>query len=214
MSAASPLVQIVDDDTMFRAGIERLLKAAGYRVAVHDSGLGLLQSQNDAMPQCILLDMRMSGLGGLQVQERLNQMGSIVPVVFLTGHGDIPASVLAIKAGAEDFLTKPVSKEDLFEAVERGFARHRARQQKRDRLESLSMQMSTLTAREREVFSRVVRGKMNKQIAFELGTSERTVKAHRHAAMAKLGLQSVAAATSLAERLGMLGELRDDSAEP
>lgn len=206
MNTISSLVQVVDDDATVRAGISRLLKAAGYRVMGHDSGSALLQSLTDAMPQCILLDMRMTGLDGLQVQERLNQMGSIVPIVFLTGHGDVPASVKAIKAGAEDFLTKPVTKEDLFEAVERGFARHRIRQRERDRLESLSTQMSTLTAREREVFSRVVRGKMNKQIAFELGTSERTIKAHRHAAMAKLGLQSVAAATSLAERLGMLGE--------
>jgi FixJ family two-component response regulator len=206
MNTLSSLVQVVDDDPTVRAGIGRLLKAAGYRVMGHDSGLALLHSLTDAMPQCILLDMRMSGLDGLQVQEKLNQMGSIVPIVFLTGHGDVPASVKAMKAGAEDFLTKPVKKEDLFEAVERGFARHRIRQRERDRLEGLSTQMSTLTAREREVFSRVVRGKMNKQIAFELGTSERTIKAHRHAAMAKLGLQSVAAATSLAERLGMLGE--------
>jgi len=209
---AAALIHVVDDDMSFRLAVARLLRAAGYEVALYESGHHFLQRSSRTAAGCIVLDLNMSGLDGLELQRQLNEVGSLLPIIFLTGRGDIPASVTAIKSGAEDFLTKPVAKEALLAAIERALARYRERQGRREALHSLRARVSTLTPREREVFSLVVHGKLNKQIAFALGTSERTVKAHRHAAMEKLGVSSVAAAASIAERLGMLadGERRDD----
>jgi FixJ family two-component response regulator len=198
------LIHIVDDDESFRTAIARLLRASGYQVAHYESGDQFLKASLDDVPGCILLDMRMSGLSGLQLQDRLRQVDSILPIVFLTGHGDVPTSVKAIKAGAEDFLSKPVSKETLLEAVERAIARYRERRERRDRFDHYRALLSTLTPRESEVFALVVRGQMNKQIAYELGTTVRTIKAHRRAVMLKLKVSSVAEAVSIAERLGML----------
>ena len=195
---------MVDDDAPFRTAVARLLRAAGYQVALYESGDHLLANPPGSGPGCILLDMRMSGLSGLELQDRLAKLDSILPIVFLTGHGSIPMSVQAIKAGAEDFLSKPVSKKTLLEAVERALARYRERREQRDRLDDLRALVATLTPREREVFALVVRGKLNKQIAYELGTSERTIKAHRHAAMEKLKVRSLAEAVALADRLGLL----------
>jgi RNA polymerase sigma factor (sigma-70 family) len=202
--AVMPLVHIIDDDAAFRTSIARVLKASGYRVALYESGDRLLEAPPGAEPGCILLDLRMAGLNGLELQDRLHQRGIILPIIFLTGHGDIPTSVRAIKAGAEDFLSKPVRKEILLAAVERALARYEEAHQRHVRLASLRALVDTLTPRESEVFALVVRGKLNKQIAFQLGTSERTIKAHRHSIMEKLRVQSLAEAVSLAERLGML----------
>jgi len=204
MSAAQPVIHVVDDDAPFRTAVARLLRAAGYQVALYESGDQLLANPPGSGPGCILLDMRMSGLSGLELQDRLSKLDNILPIVFLTGHGSIPMSVQAIKAGAEDFLSKPVSKGTLLEAVERALARYRQRREQRDRLDDLRALVATLTPREREVFALVVRGKLNKQIAYELGTSERTIKAHRHAAMEKLKVRSLAEAVALADRLGLL----------
>ena len=204
MTAAQPVIHVVDDDAPFRVAVARLLRAAGYQVALYESGDHLLANPPGSGPGCVLLDMRMSGLSGLELQDRLAKLDSILPIVFLTGHGSIPMSVQAIKAGAEDFLSKPVSKKTLLEAVERALARHRERREQRDRLDDLRALVATLTPREREVFALVVRGKLNKQIAYELGTSERTIKAHRHAAMEKLKVRSLAEAVALADRLGLL----------
>jgi RNA polymerase sigma factor (sigma-70 family) len=204
MTAAQPVIHVVDDDAPFRTAVARLLRAAGYQVALYESGDHLLADPPGSGPGCILLDMRMSGLSGFELQDRLAKLDNILPIVFLTGHGSIPMSVQAIKAGAEDFLSKPVSKATLLEAVERALARHRERREQRDRLDDVRALVSTLTPREREVFALVVRGKLNKQIAYELGTSERTIKAHRHAAMEKLKVQSLAEAVALADRLGLL----------
>ena len=146
----------------------------------------------------------MPDLGGLQLQDELAKLSHSWPIIFMTGHGDIPMSVRAIKAGAEDFLSKPVSRETLLEAIERALARHAAMQQKQDQLDSLKSLVSTLTAREAEVFALMVRGRPNKQIAHLLGTSERTVKAHRHVVMQKLQVRSFAEAVSIAERVGLL----------
>jgi FixJ family two-component response regulator len=204
MTAAQPVIHVVDDDASFRSAVARLLAAAGYQVAVYESGDQLLASPPASGPGCILLDVRMSGLSGLELQDRLAKLDSILPIVFLTGHGNIPMTVQAIKAGAEDFLSKPVAKDTLLDAVERALARYRERREQRDRLDDLRALVSTLTPREHEVFALVVRGKLNKQIAYELGTSERTIKAHRHAVMEKLKVRSIAEAVSIAERLGLL----------
>ena len=200
----APLVHIVDDDEAFRTAIARLLQASGYRVALYESGDQLLKSPPSSEPGCILLDIRMDGLGGLELQDRLSERGIILPIVFLTGYGDIPTSVRAIQAGAEDFLSKPVSKETLLAAVERALARYEEARELHVRLTSLRALVDTLTPRESEVFALVVRGTLNKQIAYQLGTSERTIKAHRHSIMDKLKVQSLAEAVSIAERLGML----------
>src|SRR5262249_50652863 len=156
-------------------------------------------------PSCILLDVQLPGLSGPELQARLSARGSAIPIVFLTGHGDIPTTVNAMKAGADDFLTKPVEKETLIEAIESAIARYRATQGERNRLEALRTLVSRLTPREREVFELVVRGKMNKQIAHELGTTERTIKAHRHKVMEKVQVQTLAELVSVAERIGILG---------
>ena len=206
---AALTVHIVDDDALFRDGIARLLRASGYQVAAYESGQQFLKNSADIYPGCILLDMRLSDLDGFELQDRLKQTGCILPIVFLTGYGDIPTSVRAIKAGADDFLSKPVSRTTLLEAVERAFVQYRGRETEHERVVGLRAKLSLLTPREREVFSLVVRGKMNKEIAFRLGTSERTVKAHRHGMMEKLKFNSVAAAVSMAERLGLLAEHED-----
>jgi FixJ family two-component response regulator len=204
MSAMPPVLHVVDDDASFRTAMGRLLRASGYEVVLYQSGDEFLESPRNNEPGCILLDIRMAGLSGLELQDRLRKMDSILPIVFLTGHGDIPTSVRAIKAGAEDLLSKPVEKKVLVEAIERALARYRERRAEHDRLGALRALVAALTPRETEVFSLMVRGKLNKKIAHELGTSERTIKAHRHSIMQKLQVQSVAEAVSIAERLGIV----------
>jgi FixJ family two-component response regulator len=200
----APVIHIVDDDASFRTAISRLLNASGYEVADYESATSFLRAIENTKPGCILLDIQMPALSGLQLQEELARLPHSWPIIFMTGHGDIPTSVRAIKAGAEDFLSKPVSKQTLLEAIERALVRHAARQHHRDQLDSLRSLVSTLTPREGEVFALMVRGKLNKQIAYLLGTSERTIKAHRHMVMQKLQVQSFAEAVSIAERAGLL----------
>ena len=204
MTAASPIIHIVDDDSLFRTAIARLMKVSGYRVAQYESADQFLMEANDNEPGCVLLDIQMTGLNGLDLQDRLQKLGTILPIVFLTGHGDIPTSVRAIKAGAEDMLSKPVAKDILLNAVSRALTRYHEQRERHDRLRSMHERVGSLTSRESEVFFLVVRGKLNKQIAHELGISERTVKAHRKSIMQKLDVRSVAGAVSIAEKLGML----------
>jgi len=204
MNSAGPVIHVVDDDASFRVAVARLLQAAGYRVALYESGERLLEGLPGAASGCILLDLRMTGLSGLDLQDRLAELGHPLPIVFLTGYGDIPASVRAIKAGAEDFLSKPVSKEPLLAAVERAIVRDERGREHRERLAALRALVAALTPRESEVFALVVRGKLNKQIAYELGTSERTIKAHRHSIMQKLQAKSLAELVLMAERLGIV----------
>jgi FixJ family two-component response regulator len=195
-------VHVVDDDASFRQAVARLLRSCGYRVAVYESGDQFLGNGNWKEPGCLLLDVRMSGLNGLELQERLRQLDSILPIIFLSGHGDLPSSVRAIKAGAEDFLSKPVEKKTLLDAVNHAFACYCQRREQHDRLEALRALVARLTPRESQVFEFVVRGRLNKQIAFDLGTSERTIKAHRQSIMQKLHVHSLAEAVSIAERIG------------
>jgi RNA polymerase sigma factor (sigma-70 family) len=198
------VVHVVDDDASFRNAIGRLLRASGYGVAVYESANQLLDRLPDEVqPSCLLLDVQIPGLTGPELQNRLTELGSMLPIVFLTGHGDIPTSVQAIKAGAEDFLIKPVAKDKLIDAIERAIARYQATREQHERLNALRALVATLTPREREVFDLVVRGKMNKQIAYELGTTERTIKAHRQKVMEKIRVQSLAELVSIAERLSI-----------
>lgn len=203
MTDLSPVVHIVDDDPSFRTAIADLLSACGHRVALYESAKQLL----DTLPGgcgCILLDQQMSGLSGTQLQGRLAELGNRLPIVFLTGHGDIPTSVQTIKAGAEDFLTKPVPTEKLLAAIKRAIVRCEETQKQDNRIAALRSLVCRLTPRERDVFTLLVRGKPHKQIAFALGTSERTVKMHRHRVMHKCQVHSLAELAVIAERLGLL----------
>jgi FixJ family two-component response regulator len=204
MITEAPVIHVVDDDESFRMAVARLLKACGYQVALYESARQLLEKPPGMEPGCILLDVRMPGMSGHELQARLLKIGNALPIVFLTGHGDIRMSVRAIKAGAEDFLSKPVSRKTLIEAIQRALVRQQEACEQNLRLGSLRAVAATLTPRESEVFALIVRGKLNKQIAHELGTSVRTIKAHRHAVMQKLKVHSLAEAVSIAERLGML----------
>jgi len=180
MDKSLPAIHIVDDDASFRSAIGELLRACGYSVSLYETAKELLASSLNGAPACILLDVRMAGLSGPQLQEQLSSLGCRLPIVFVSGHGDIPTTVRTIKAGAEDFLTKPVTKEKLLEAVERALARHQAIQEGDNKLSALRSLYATLTTREQEVFFHLVKGKPHKQIAYELRISERTVKLHRH----------------------------------
>ncbi len=202
-----PVIHIVDDDASFRTAVGRLLRASGYEILAYESAQQLLERlAGDSVPGCILLDVQIPDLSGPELQDHLIKKGSTLPIIFLTGHGDIPTSVKAIKAGAEDFLTKPVTREQLLASIERAIARHERTKQQRDRVDSLRSLAGKLTPRESEVFKLVILGKMNKQIAHELGTTERTVKAHRQRVMQKLQVQSLAELVSIGERIGVLSE--------
>ena len=201
--AGAPIVHIVDDDASFRSAISRVLKASGYAVADYDSAASFLEA-TDAEPGCLLPDVQMPALNGLELQQELAKLSHHWPIIFMTGHGDIPTSVRAIKAGAEDFLSKPILKQTLLEAIERALSRLREVQRNQGRLDALRALIAQLTPRENEVFALMVRGKMNKQIAYSLGTSERTIKYHRQMIMQKLQVGSFAEAISVAERTGML----------
>jgi RNA polymerase sigma factor (sigma-70 family) len=202
------LVHIVDDDASFRTAIERRLKKAGYEVTTYPSAQDLLDRlPNKSELGCILLDVRIPGLSGPELQGRLSEIGSILPIVFLTGYADVQTTVRAIKAGAEDVLTKPVSSEELLAAIERALAHHEAMRGHRNQLDVLRAHIAKLTPREREVFELVIRGKTNKQVANVLGTTERTIKAHRHRVMEKLQVQTLAELVSLAERAGILRDV-------
>jgi RNA polymerase sigma factor (sigma-70 family) len=207
------LVHIIDDDASFRTAVERRLKLAGYDVETYSSAQQLLDRLPDVdAAGCILLDVQMPGLSGLDLQSRLVERGSILPIVFVTGYADTPTTVRAIKAGAEDFLAKPASSEQLIDAIERAMARYESARHQRSEFNSLRRLVATLTPRERQVFNLIVRGKLNKQIAHELGTTERTVKAHRHQVMEKMQVHSLAELVSNAERLGMLDPNHGSSA--
>ena len=206
------LVHVIDDDASFRTAIERRLKIAGYDVETYSSAQQLLDRLTDVeRPGCILLDVQMPGLSGLDLQSRLIERGSILPIIFVTGYADTPATVRAIKAGAEDFLTKPASSAQLIDAIERAMTRYESARDQRNEINAFRGLVATLTPRERQVFNLIVRGKINKQIAYELGTTERTVKAHRHQVMEKMQVHSLAELVSNAERLGMLDPSRDSS---
>jgi FixJ family two-component response regulator len=198
------LVHVIDDDARFLTAMERRLKHAGYEVATYLSAQHLLDRlPSESVRSCILLDVQIPGLNGPALQSRLSELGSTLPIIFLTGHPDIPTTVRAIKAGANDFLTKPVSSDDLLRAIERAIAHHELTRDLKSKLDMVRARIAALTPRERQVFELVIRGNTNKRIARALGATERTVKAHRHRVMMKMQVETLAELVSVAERAGV-----------
>ena len=189
---AEPLVHIVEDDDDARRATTRLLSAAGYAVRSYASAAEFLAGMPIAQPGCVLLDVQLPDANGLEIHETLARAVDVLPVVFVTGHGDIPMSVRAIKAGAVDFLTKPVPGERLLTAVGHAIARDACERAARAHAREVQARFERLTPREREVFAHLISGQLNKQVAFDLGTKERTIKAHRHSIFEKLEAQSIA----------------------
>lgn len=203
MEDAAPTVYLVDDDPDLRKALQRLLQSAGLQVAAFASAQEFLQDHARVGPGCLVLDLAMPGLNGLQLQRELERRASPLPIVFLTGRGDIAASVQAMKHGATDFLTKPVDDTALLAAIHEALAAdglRRSGQVERDRIAGC---LAGLTERERQVLEQVAAGRLNKQIAADLGTAEKTIKFHRGNLMRKLGVRSVADLVKLAERAGI-----------
>jgi len=203
MSAEGPIVHIVDDDESFRTAVTRLLQIVGYEVRGYASAGDFLIARRGEARGCILLDVNMPGPSGLDLQAALADHGVDLPIIFLTGHGDVPMSVRAMKAGAVDFLTKPVEREQLLRAVREAHARGAEAREAANRRRVQQSRYERLTPREREVFAGVVAGKLNKQIAAELGAAERTVKAHRAQVLLKMQAGSVADLVRAATELGL-----------
>ena len=198
------IIHIVDDDPSIRSALARLLEAGGFAVQAYDSAERFVDAAPREARGCILLDLNMPGIDGLELQARLAHAGNLLPIVFLTGSGDFESSVRAIKAGAEDFLAKPVRGEALFDAIGRALQRHDAARRERQDLQALTERMDSLTPREREVFHLVVLGLLNKQIAYQLGNTERTVKEQRRSVMEKMGAASLAELVLCAARLKVI----------
>jgi len=201
MSDNSPIVFVVDDDPDVLKGLARLLRSAGLEVAAFSSPHAFLELHDSSAPGCLVLDLAMPGLNGLELQGALKAKGSAIPIVFLTGRGDIPMSVQAMKGGALDFLTKPVNDEDLLRAINAALEKDRIGRESRSELDEIQQRLSALTPREREVLTHVVSGQLNKQIANDLGTVEKTIKVHRARVMEKMKVNSVAELVRLTERL-------------
>ena len=206
MNEKGAIIHIVDDDGSYRTAVGRLIEASGFGWVGYGSGVEFLARLPAPGPGCVLLDLRMPGVDGLELQGSLAKTLPLLPVIFLTGQGDIVSSVSAMKAGAEDFLEKSASPDMLLAAIERGVALYRSRLSDHERTTGLRARVASLTPRENLVFGLIVKGKRNKQIAHVLGTTERTVKAHRHNVMEKLGAHSFAEVVSIAERLGLVEE--------
>jgi FixJ family two-component response regulator len=201
-----PLIHLVDDDESLRTGLLRLLREVGFEARGYGSTGEFLLSPLPDRPGCLLLDLQMPGPSGLELQEALKRQGVPLPVIFLTGHGDVASSVRAMQAGAVDFLTKPVQRDTLLEALRRALDREARERAARAEADELRRRLASLTLREREVFDAVASGKLNKQIADELKMAERTVKLHRGRVMEKLSVGSPAELGRLAERVRLLSK--------
>ncbi len=203
--APNPTVFVIDDYAPLRRSISRLLRAADFVVAAFPSALDFLAQYDSGVWGCLVLDLAMPTLNGLELQRILAKTGSLLPIIFLTGTADIPRSVQAMKQGASDFLTKPVNDEDLLAAVRVAIEKNRALHREQAELSEIRARLATLTPREREVLEYVVAGKLNKQIAGELGTVEQTVKVHRAHVMQKMKAHSVAELVRLTQRCSISG---------
>ena len=206
MTDPDPIVFIVDDDLSVRRSTERLIRSAGFKVLTFTSAREFLANQRPQGPACLVLDVRMPGLSGMDLQRELTQSGIHIPIIFITGHGDIPMSVRAMKAGAVEFLTKPFRSRSLLEAVRAAIETDRSAHKARSETGELRQRYEQLTPREREVMALVVAGQLNKQVASELSTTERTIKFHRAHIMQKMGVESLADLVRMAEKLGVSGQ--------
>jgi two-component system response regulator FixJ len=198
-----PTVFVVDDDVSFLRSVSRFLGASGFHVVMHDSAAEFLSMLKPGTAGCVVSDLKMPGMDGIALQEALQKAGSPLPILFLTGHGNIPLTVQAMRRGAEDFLTKLAPKEDLIAAVKRALAHNEKERAERERQRQLRARIDTLTDRERQVLGHVTRGRLNKQIAADLGIHERTVKLHRTSITTKLQVHSVAELTRLVHEAGL-----------
>ena len=203
MSETDGLVFIVDDDASLRESLKNLIRSVGLRVEPFSSAQEFLRSKRPEVPGCLVLDVRLPGLSGLDLQKRMADSDIEMPIIFITGHGDIPMTVRAMKAGAVEFLTKPFRDQDLLDAIQQALERDRTGRKQRKEIEDLRRRFDLLTQREREVMALVVTGLLNKQIAGELGTSETTIKIHRHQVMEKMAANSLAELVRMSDRLGL-----------
>jgi two-component system response regulator FixJ len=207
MKERSPVVFIVDDDEAVRNSLRLLLKSVGLTASALSTGREFLETYKPAQPGCLVLDVRMPGMSGLELQEQLNHQGAVIPVIFITGHGDIPMAVEAMQAGAFDFLQKPFRDQHLIDCIQRALAKDRATRAELKERSAIRERLESLTPREREILTLVTSGKPNKIMAAELGVSQRTVEIHRARVMEKMG------ATSLAQLVRMVMDL-DEKATP
>ena len=203
MPPAAPTVFVVDDDDLVRASIRGMLKSVGLHSETFGTPQEFLRSKRPNGPSCLVLDVRLPGVSGLDFQRELVNAGLRIPIIFITGHGDIPMTVKAMKSGAVEFLTKPFRDQDLIDAIEDGIEKSRAAQQERVKINEFHALYESLTPREREVFPLVVEGLLNKQIAAQLGASEKTIKVHRGQVMHKMKAESLAHLIRIGEKLGL-----------
>jgi FixJ family two-component response regulator len=201
MTERAPTVFVVDDDPSFRRAIKRLVESVRLQVETFESAHAFLRSNRPDTPSCLVLDIRLPGISGLDFQRELAEANIHIPIIFITGHGDIPMTVRAMKAGAVEFLTKPFRDQDLLDAIQVALDRDRAKRQQEREIATLRNRLEFLTPREREVLPLVVSGLLNKQIAGKIGTSETTVKVHRSQLMRKMGAGSLAELVRLAQRI-------------
>ena len=197
------VIAVVDDDPSVRRGLDRLIRSAGWKAETFTSAQEFLDRARAEAPSCVVLDLQLPGLSGLDLQKAMGEIGLEIPIIFLTGHGNIPVSVQAMKAGAMEFLTKPVEEQDLLKAIQEAIERDRRTRQQHAGMRDLRDRYESLTAREQEVLRQVVSGLLNKQIAGELGITEDTVKFHRGHIMRKMQADSLADLVRMAETLGI-----------